>query len=44
MYHSHWSNKNTDWPVAEQYRNRQESQTQDQGKKKGGVGRMACIF
>ena len=44
MYYSHWSNKNADWPVAEQDRNRQESQPENEGKKKGGVGRVACIF
>lgn len=42
MYYSHWSNKKANWPIAEQDRNRQKSQTENEGKKKGGVRHKNC--
>ena len=37
MYDSDWLNNEDDWPIPEQDKVRQESQTHTAGRKKGGV-------
>ena len=39
--HCDWLNKETDWPIAEQNKVRQESQTENDGKKRGRVRGIA---
>ena len=39
--HYDWFNKHVDWPIAEQDKHRQESQTDNDGMRKGGVSRIA---